>query len=59
MKLLKRAQAILCATLGAVTGALLPGVKFSSFGLAIVGTVIGLIIGRLLGKYIPISEWFS
>jgi hypothetical protein len=34
-------------------------VKFSSFGLAIVGTVIGLIIGRLLGKYMPIEPGFS
>jgi hypothetical protein len=56
LKPLKRAEAILCATLGAVTGALLPGVKFSSFGLAI---VIGLIIGRLLGKYMPIEPGFS
>jgi hypothetical protein len=39
-------------------------VKFSSFGLAIVGIVIvgiviGLIIGRLLGKYMPIEPGFS
>jgi uncharacterized membrane-anchored protein YhcB (DUF1043 family) len=39
-------------------------VKFSSFGLAIVGIVIvgiviGLIIRRLLGKYMPIEPGFS
>jgi hypothetical protein len=40
-------------------GALLLGMKLSSFGLAIVGALIGLIIGHLLGKHIPFYECFT
>ena len=59
MKLLENIWVVICALLGAGGGALLLGLKFSSFPLALVGAVIGLLVGRLLGKHIPFYEWFS
>ena len=49
---------ILFALAGAIGGAILIG-GFSSLPLSILGAVIGLPIGALLGKYIPIYEWFT
>jgi len=48
----------LLAIVGAIGGAILIG-NFSSIPLSILGAVIGLPIGFLLGKYIPIYEWFT
>lgn len=59
MKRLESIWVVICALLGAAAGALLLGLKLSSFPLALVGAVIGLLVGRLAGKHIPIYEWFS
>ena len=59
MGLFKGIWIAICALLGAAAGALLIGMEFSSLWMSVVGAVIGLFIGGLLGKYIPIYEWFS
>ena len=56
---MKSCYVVLCATLGSLTGAVLLGMEFSSWPLALVGAVIGFFLGRLLGKHIPIYEWFT
>ena len=57
-KAIKIVWIILFAIVGAIGGAILIG-NFSSIPLSILGGIIGLPIGALLGKYIPIDEWFS
>ena len=57
-KAIKIVWIILFAIIGAIGGAILIG-GFSSIPLSILGGIIGLPIGALLGKYIPIYEWFS
>ena len=59
MGLIKKIWIVLCALLGAAAGALLIGMEFSSLWMSAVGAVIGLFIGWMLGKYIPIYEWFT
>ena len=59
MGLLKGIWIVLCALLGAAAGAIFMGMEFSSLWMSAVGAVIGLFIGWMLGKYIPIYEWFT
>ena len=49
---------ILLTILGAAAGAILLG-GLSSIPLTILGGIIGLPVGYILGRYIPIWEWFS
>ena len=56
---MKSCYVVLCTTLGSLTGAVLLGMEFSSWPLALVGAVIGFFLGRLLGKHIPFYEWFT
>ena len=58
LQFIKVGWAILLAILGATTGAVLLG-GLSSIPLTILGGIIGLPVGYLLGRYIPIWEWFS
>ena len=58
LQFIKVGWAILLAILGATTGAVLLG-GLSSIPLTILGGIIGLAVGYLLGRYIPIWEWFS
>jgi len=58
LKTLKLLWIIICAILGTAIGAILLG-RFSSLPLTILGGVIGLPIGALLGKFIPLYEWFT
>ena len=58
LQFIKIGWTILLAVLGATTGAFLLG-GLSSIPLTILGGIIGLPVGYLLGRYIPIWEWFS
>jgi hypothetical protein len=57
MQALKILYIILLAIIGAVCGALLLG-GFAIW-LSIPGALVGLVVGALLGKYIPLWEWFT
>lgn len=57
-RLIKIVWIIFLAITGAICGAILIG-GFSSIPLSILGGIIGLPIGYLLGRYIPIWEWFA
>ena len=57
MEPLKLLWIIGLAIIGAACGAILLG-RFTSLPLSILGALIGLPIGALLGKFIPIHEWF-
>ena len=57
LKVIKLVWISLLAIVGAAVGAILIG-GFDSIPLSILGAVVGLPIGALLGKYIPIYEWF-
>ena len=58
LQFIKVGWTILLAILGATTGAVLLG-GLSSIPLTILGGIIGLPVGYLLGRYVPIWEWFS
>ena len=58
LEFIKIVWTILLTILGAAAGALLLG-GLSSISLTILGGIIGLPVGYLLGRYIPIWEWFS
>ncbi len=58
LELIKIGWTISLAIVGAIAGAVLLG-GFSSIPLTILGGIIGLPVGYLLGRYIPIWEWFS
>ncbi|MGE4619718.1 MAG: hypothetical protein AAEJ04_07925 [Planctomycetota bacterium] len=53
----KLAWMIFCSLLCATGGAILLG-EFTSVPLSLAGGALGLVVGWLLGKYIPIYEWF-
>ncbi|MCH2148842.1 MAG: hypothetical protein MK095_05350 [Phycisphaerales bacterium] len=57
MQALKLLYIIILAIIGAVCGALLLG-GFAIW-LSIPGALVGLVVGALLGKYIPLWEWFT
>jgi hypothetical protein len=58
LELIKIGWTISLAIVGAIAGAVLLG-GFSSIPLTILGGIIGLPVGYLIGRYIPIWEWFS
>lgn len=58
LELIKIGWTISLAMVGAIAGAVLLG-GFSSIPLTILGGIIGLPVGYLIGRYIPIWEWFS